>query len=86
MTASTRFITNVIKQSKNMPQSIPSIFLLETWIELVHSRQCPDEPCSVAVKINTIFGSIAAAEIHLEKEKLMAISSKKLVSPNNQHL
>ena len=69
-----------------MPQSIPSVFLLETWIELVHSRKCPDEPCSVAVKINTIFGSVAAAEIYLEKEKLKAININRLANLNNQHL
>lgn len=57
-----------------MKNQYPSILLLETWIQLAQTKRFPDAQCSVADKINTIFGSISEAELYLEKEKLKRVN------------
>ncbi|NRA56159.1 MAG: hypothetical protein HRU23_18620 [Gammaproteobacteria bacterium] len=53
-----------------MENRFPSRLLVEAWIELAHLNRSPDTQCSVIDKINATFGSILAAELYIEMEKL----------------
>ncbi|WNC73450.1 hypothetical protein RGQ13_05495 [Thalassotalea psychrophila] len=49
----------------NFPMS-----LLETWMELVNNTNFPDVQKTVLHNITSVFGSVNAAELFLEQQKL----------------
>jgi len=69
-----------------MTPTIPSIWLLETWLELLHNRELPLQPCFVSNKIIDIFGSITAAELYLEKEKLKQLACDTVTAKTKLHI
>jgi hypothetical protein len=52
-----------------MKNEHPSLFLLETWIQLARNDSFPDAQQFSIGRIKAIFGSISEAEQYVETEK-----------------